>query len=246
MSTSSILFRLCLAVGLAEPFAAAQAGAMYSDATFNPGDYNVQIYRSVPGATVIPGQSLSLGNPGAAATVNYSTNGLGPTDITVGFFRPTFTYNPSLSGVIQGIDVSLDRYFQPFFNGAPSAVGALSLRTFILQGGSVYQAVESFSPVTGAYTTLSAANLTASDFGLFDFTTGILLPGINPNFAAPIEFGFGIRASTGNVAPNVDTGDLRADNWLVTVRSVPEPSTLALALATLAVLAWGPSRKTSR
>lgn len=249
MSTASILSRLCLAIGLVAPFVSAQAGVVYSDGTFNPVDYNVQIYKSNAGATVTTGQTLTGGNPGAAATVFTSTNGLGPANIIVGFFRPNFTYDPVVSGAIQGIDVSLDRYAQPSVNEMPITVGALTLRTFVVQGLSIYQAVETLPAVTGAYTTLSATNLTAADFGLFDFTTGTLLSGINPNFAAPIEFGFGIRIAPGTPPSGVETADLRADNWRVTVNArpntVPEPSTLVLALTPLAVLAWARRRKTN-
>lgn len=215
------------------------APIVYSDSTFDLDDYTQQRYQAFPVlGTVV---QTAQGNPGTAVEVSYASNDT--VDIVQGLFRGDFSYNPVISGALGGIDVSLDRYFSPARDGVALGVGSFTLRTFVVQGGQVYQAVQTFAGLpagsTDQYVTLTAANLGAADFGLYDFSTNVLDMSINPDFAQALYFGFGMRASD-NVA-GFKEGTLRADNWHLTLNpanSVPEPGTLALwAIAAVGLLA---------
>lgn len=225
MKPSSLLS----AVFLCASFSAQAAPIVYSDQTFNLANYTSQRYQAVP--VLGPVTQTTQGNPGTAVEVAYASND--PVDIVQGLFRSDFSYDPLISGVLGGIDVSLDRYFSPSRDGVPVGVGNFTLRTFIVQGAQVFQSVQSFPGLpagsTDQYVTLAAANLGVADFGLYDFSTNLLDMTTHPDFGQAMYFGFGMRAS--DPVAGFKEGTLRADNWNLTLnpaRSVPEPATLAL------------------
>lgn len=210
----------------------ARAGAIvYSDSTFNLGDYSIQSYQSSPGILVSVTQTTS-GHPGTAVEATMIS-----TDpnfsLVVGLLNQNFNYNATANGPLAAIDVSLDRYLLPLGDGVDLGFNPFTLRTFIEQGGQLFQAIESFpgfpAGQSDQWSTLSANNLTAADFGLYDFSTNSLNSAINPDFSQSIDaFGLGMRTS-GPGSGGQFLSTLKADNWALKLHTVPEPDSLALA-----------------
>lgn len=88
--------------------------------------------------------------------------------------------------------------------------------------------------------TVSASGLVAADFLRLDLLTGQLLPGQHPVFdaALPTTFGIGLGGVLDNGGSNFlrERLQVRIDNLVVTVSPVPEPSTVWMGLAGLALL----------
>ncbi len=224
---------------------AAQAAVItFSDTEFNLANYSTpSIFSS--GAVSSNIVQTSSGNPGNA--LETSLRATGPFQFTAGVVRNGFTYNPAQFGAVSTIDVSLDRIALRTINGVPDIVSTYTLRPLILQGGNFFQAVS--PPIIGTnannenvWATLSLANLTAIDFGLYDFATGILDTAIHPNFNDTMTLGF-ITAIFGDGASVTTAALTRNDNWQVTLTTVPEPSTVVLLTLGLAGLALARRRK---
>jgi len=82
-------------------------------------------------------------------------------------------------------------------------------------------------PLTPGYHTFSQADLTASDFTLFDFATGTFGSG-HPNFAGN-QILFGLAQGGFSDTPNLQT-ETDYDNLNLSIRSVPETSSKLLLL----------------
>jgi hypothetical protein len=209
----------------------------FSDTAFNLADYSSTFYSgtTTPSSNVV---QTSNGNPGTAYEANFqygpAANGI---DVLATALNNTFVYDPTVSGAISTLDVSLDRYAFPTRDGVNTGVGSYTLRVLILQGGNLYESSQALfgADAGGIWHTLSTTGLTASSFGLFDasnlnsidFTT-------NPNFSSgPITFGFAMR-NGGDGTPILQsaTGILRGDNFSININSaaVPEPATWAMMI----------------
>jgi hypothetical protein len=209
----------------------------FLDTTFNLANYSSTVYSgtTTPTSNVV---QTGSGNPGTAYEVNFqygpAVNGI---DVLATALNNTFTYNPTVSGAISTLDVSLDRYAFPVRDGVSTGIGSYTLRVLVLQGGNLYESSQALfgSDAGGIWHTLSTTGLTASNFGLFnasnlnsiDFTN-------NPNFASgPITFGFAMR-NGGDNTPIVQSasGILRADNFSININAaaVPEPATWAMMI----------------
>ena len=164
------------------------ADVIYIDVQLNPADYQMVQYRSTPSLSITV-QHL----PAVPALQILYNLPIGTGDSMVGFIQPSFTYDPTTLGPIDHIDSSASRYVN--FLAPNFVVTANTWRPLILQGGSYYEAVIAITPPQqGVYQLGQGLNLHASDFGLFDFATGVLSPGINPNFSGGLmQFGFASR-----------------------------------------------------
>lgn len=227
--------KLCLACGALPAVlmaAPAFATTSFSDTTFSSSDYILTSFAG-PSVTTSLAQSAS-GNPGTALEGTYRASSGNGAGVLFTALNQNFVYDPTMSGAITSISASLDRYFSPTVDGLPIAVGSYSLRILAEQNGQIYQTVFTFGPLNqlgGDWYTLATSNIQASDFKLFDpanFGAPGSLTGLDYAGSA-ITFGFAMRAAgavDNNGAP-VDlpsAGTLRADNFSISIASVPEPS----------------------
>lgn len=237
-------------VTVACAFLVANAGATtinFSDDTFDDSNYTQKIYQPTNIVNSV-GQTLASGNPAPAAWVTYATD-VRSFNIVVGLFRPSFSYDAAINGPLRSISASLDRYFAPVTNGVDTPASDLNLRTLIQQGGQYFQASKSQNGERAKWVALTASNLLATDFVLYDFATNISDPNVHPDFSQDIDaFGFAMRATGAgcNAVTGLcqSSGTLGTDNWSLTLTSIPEPA--SLALFALAALTAGFSRKAKR
>jgi MYXO-CTERM domain-containing protein len=216
----------------------------FTDGTFATSNYTLGSFADSSVTIGAFGQTGN-GNPGTALEGMTSSTGVNAQGVLLTALNNTFVYNPTTSGAISTIDVSLQRYADFTDAGAESAVGSYTLRLLAEQDGTLYQATFTSGPFGidgGFWVGLSQAGITADQFTVLnsaDFATGGTTTGLNFDGDA-ITFGFAMRASgavlSGSGAPSPDdqTTDMRADNFGVSVHSsspTPEPASWALMLA---------------
>jgi hypothetical protein len=217
----------------------------FTDGTFDTSNYTLGSF-SDPSVTVGSFGQSANGNPGTALEGMTSSTGVNAQGVLLTALNNTFVYNPTTSGAINTIDVSLNRWADFTDAGQESAVGSYTLRLLAEQDSTLYQATFSFGPTGidgGFWVGLSQTGITASQFTVLDasnFATGGTATGLNFDGDA-ITFGFAMRASgavlSGSGAPSPDdqTTDMRADNFGVSVNSsplspTPEPASWALMI----------------
>jgi hypothetical protein len=179
---------------------------------------------------------------GTAATGNPNNANSLP-QATFAIAENLFVYNPSTQGGILSINASVNKDFSSTENSM--GIGN-SFRPFIEQGGNFYLAMISGPLLNGpgdtGYNTLSANGLTAADFVLFNFTTGVSGAG-NPNFDGS-QITFGLAQNFNLAAGTTNTADY--DDLSITVNQTPLPAALPLfagGLGALAALGWRRKRK---
>ena len=221
-----------------------QATTLFSDSTFSLGSYTQTAYLNntvAAGASPSLTQNAGFGNPAASLQFDVSWNVDTMFTAFYGMINTGFSYNPSTSGAISGINFSLDRYT----TYSPSGIVVLANATagaLLQQGGNFY--LDSITgPAFSAATwqTVSTTGLTASAFCLYSFTTNTQDCGQNPDFSSAggaIDFGFRLGLGHTN-ALGTGTFDAYADNLSITVNTVPEPSSIWLVVPGLAALFVG-------
>jgi hypothetical protein len=204
------------------------ASTMFTDGTFNLANYTQTDFTSntgAAGASVSVTQSTSSGQ--SFTLVGFHIDWTVNTTFTVffGLINSGFTYNPA-TGAISTIDFSLDRNVT--FTPATVVLSNVSATALLEQNGKFYlDTITGPGLVAGTWQTVSATGLTASDFSLFDFTTGTLDSTMHPDFStAGAVIDFGLRTGLGHTN-SLGTGsfDSLSDNLSFTVTSVPEPGT---------------------
>jgi len=203
---------------------------IYIDPILDPADYDIIQYQSTQdlGTTI---QHL----PGVPALQILYDLPVGSGDSMIGFIQPSFTYDPSVDGPIDHVDATASRYID--FLSPGFVVTANTWRPLILQDGNYYQAVIPIvPPLEGVYQFGAGLNLQVSDFGLFDRTTGVYDPSLNPDFGGSLmAFGFASRFFWTGTEPV--TVDVRYDPLVIEIAQVPEPMTMSLLWFGLAGLA---------
>jgi hypothetical protein len=223
------------------PISASATSVTFQDGTF-AGAVLSQLYVSDPAnstATATPCPNCGNPNgPGFQFIANFDSQAVGNPNnsattlpqATFGVVETTFTYNPATQGAITSISASVDKNLST--NETSTVAIGNTFRPLIEQDGNFYfAAIAGPSLATGpgstGYNTISGSGLSANDFLLFNFTTGVFGT-THPDFAGDaIVFGLG---QTFNFAPGTNN-EADYDNLSLTVNSaVPEPSTWAMLL----------------
>lgn|GEM_PF-4619578 len=212
----------------------------FSDGDFNLANYSAAVTYNPNGITVTNSQILTGGNPNAAIqTILSFTSDF---NFAEALIRPTFSYTPSVQGAIATIDTSIDRYLDSNGQATGSSLGGSWV---LLQNGNYYRLTSPGTPLssTPSYVTHSVTGSVATDWNLFDFTTGATNTSLHPNFSSSgsqMEFGYTFRLGS---VPGIFPGrwDLRGDNLIYTINTVPEPNTFLLTGVGV-LLAWATKR----
>ena len=226
--------RICLnlLIALCGGFIPAPAvlAVQFADDTFNLSDYATPLLyvNSAGPVTVVPQQIATGGNPGPALQTLYTFPELSAPLVTfIGLIRPSFFYDPAISGPIERIAVAAEK----FTTVNTATTSTTSIRPMILQNGQYFMSIITVSTIDNTYLPLSNPNLGRTDFTLFDFTTGTFDATQHPDFTSgSMQFGFTSRLAIIGTGTNGFTiyADIRFDNLLIEVVPVPEPATISL------------------
>lgn len=199
---------------------------VFGDTTFDLADYSQASFSDDPAVTISTAQTLNGGNPGAALEIIGDVPPLNAFASMQGFVNPSFVYNPATQGVLSTIDASTDKEFNTDLNLASN-----SFRPLVLQGGNYYTASITLPATKNVWLTGSQVGLAASDFMLFNFTTGVFDATQHPDFTGGVmEFGIANRLTqTSNALPDHD--DILYDNFRLQLNTVPEPASLIMCVA---------------
>ncbi len=212
--------------------APAFAGALFSDSTFNLGNYSASAaFSSDATASIGYLQCGACGNPGNALQFNaVFTSGLvGTPQVAQALVNTGFSYDPLTQGAIASISAAIDKNISV---NVPGVGFGNTFRPAIEQGGVFYLAAIAGAPFNGpnapggtGYLGFSNTALLAADFSDYDFTTGTF-GSLHPNFASGTML-FGLAQISG-IASAAGTLTTQYDNLSFTIRDVPEPVTVTL------------------
>ncbi len=222
---------MLLSLGCFAPLAIG-GDVVFSDSAFNLSNYFSTPIFTTAGDAVTVSQCASCGNPGSALQFVGILGGGSQFQAyaEVGEVNATFVYTPATQGAVQSISVSLDKDLT--IN--PAGVQTDTVFPMIEQDGKYYLTKIvglSFQGGSSGFVQFAQTGLVASDFVLYDFTTGTALTG-NPNFAGdPMMFGLAeIFSKPGNGS---GTGTAVYDN--LTFDVVNGSTSPALSVAPAAV-----------
>ena len=218
----------------------AHAGLVtHFDGNFNQADWSVNQALTSGSSTHSATQDTTpgLGNDSPFREMQHDVlmSGTGqPTFVNVRHLTSAFTYNPSVNGAIESIDMTMDAIILSVSSGTTPAVGHAFM--LVQDGVSYFYDLHDFTNTS--WQTFGFSGLVAADFSTFD--------GQNPDFSdsgSEIQFGY-LRSNTNTG----QTGDVHIrhgiDNFGVAITTVPGPATLC-AIAFAAVLARPRRRKLS-
>lgn len=211
---------------LATMFTPAFGGVIFSDATFNLGNYT-QTPTFQSNGTIAVSQCASCGNPGQALQfVENFTADPNPGTVAAGLANTTFSYNPLTQGAIARITASVDKTF--LLSTSLGSIGN-SFRPMIVQDGNYYLAAiagPNFSGTSSGLLTLSGT-LQQDDFVQFSFATATFGTA-HPNFAGnPILLG--LTQLSGSIGGRLVESTQYYDNLSFEI-STPEPASFAVFL----------------
>lgn len=214
------------------PAATSAAVYQFNDGTFTLNDYSISVFNNLPPPnTAALSQKLTGGNPGAWAAVHGTllADNTSNAIYAAALVNPSWIYSPAAQGPITSISFSLDR-----FNSSVSADTQVAATLVAVQGTTYYFTSVQGPVIAGTWETILAPSLSlATGWNSFNFSTGAVTTGANPNFGtgSPITFGFALTVQPPSLADV--TGTLGADNISITISSVPEPRAALLVLAGL-------------
>ena len=226
-------------LALASAAIAVQASAQtFSEGTFASGTYSLTPTYNSGGAFIGVGECLTCGNPDSA--LRFVLFYPGASAAALGVVLNNTAYDPGVQGAINSLSISLQK------NLTSTIVGPFgnTIRPLIQQNGNYYLASMSLADVTGPTTTgyrTGTGTFNASDFTLYDFTTGAFGVG-NPNFASGVvKFGIGqigTVSSAGNTFADYDNFNIR-----LATGAVPEPATWGMMILGLGAAGYAMRRR---
>ena len=181
---------ICQAVviGIASfAYTGVNAMTVLSDGTFDPLDWNSALaVMTGNGGAVVAVQEPALGNPGANYLVTHTVNGrveVGqPSTMSASHLRMNFIYDPTISGAINSLDISLDDNH--------IGIGGQFYSFIVQQDGMLFSTMDALTSI--GWTTTSMVGLSAGDFAKV-LPDGSRDAASNPDFSqsgAAIIFGF--------------------------------------------------------
>lgn len=241
---SGRLVRAVVTGVLAAAAGAAPAAVVFSDGAMAIAGFSAMPLFASPGITVTSSTTSALGNPPDALKASFGrVSGQSDYAYLAGYLYAAFTYSPGVSGAVATLDVSIDRAGDFRADDVPVPGLTLTGRPMVFQDGKYFMAVSAPVVPTGMPTldTIAMPGLTAADFSLVDFSTGVLDGSSHPDFAgSAMQFGFAMRALlTGRSPTEVVQIDTYADNFRLQVNpalAVPEPASWALLVVALLAL----------
>jgi hypothetical protein len=239
-STMRYAGRVASTLLLAALCGSARADIVFTDDTFNLGNYSAT-------ASFSSDPTASIAYSSSSNTLEFVSSFGDITlfaSVAVALLNNGFVIDPSTQGAITSIDASItkDNTIE-----SPPEAGAFTntFRPAILQGGVLYVATLFFPgfsaiPYHSGFQNITGTGLQASDFVSFDLVTGTF-GSSHPDFAGdPMVFGLLQRSALGGF-PDSGTARQIADfqNLVLVIHGVPEPGTASLLLLALGLLAAG-------
>lgn len=188
---------------------------------------HIQQIEGPAGLTVETAESTT-GNPGESYLVSVAGDGTETTSVLVPldeefFFRPD-------TGPAVSLDFSID-VLPIVVQGTTDvdvSLGILQGEFYLARASSTFDAPSITGP-DAEWATLAAQSLTAGDFEEADGGLG------QPDFARPFQFGYALTSQTSTAPLNLELG---LDNMTVEITTIPEPTSIALAISMGAALLW--------
>jgi hypothetical protein len=232
------------AIAIAAGATPALADVIFSDNTFNLGNYAASPTFVTDGsASIVYNQCASCGMPGNGLefTATFTASDT-PKSAAVGLTNTTFSYNPQTQGEVASIDASVDKNITV---DIPGAGFGNTFRPLILQDGVYYVATvpgPTFNGPGGPGYLAFATVLSETSFVSYDFTTNTF--GLaNPDFGGnPFALGVAQISGIGAGSPLPAHVVTQYDNLVYTLH-IPEPGTAGVFIAALVGLGWFGSRR---
>jgi hypothetical protein len=207
------------------------ANQSFTDTEFNLSDYSITKFENRQTITV--SRAATSGAPGAALQVLFSTQS-GISSGNVVFINNNFIYDPAAEGSITSISFSSDNLID-----SEVGVGSFGTNLLLLQEGNFYRFNYPLSTTENKFQHAQSTALRSSDFSLvtsFSAGSATIDSTLHPSFTSGvIKFGFD-RAWNVRSSFSAHNTIERLDNFSVTVTSVPEATSSALALMGIAVV----------
>ena len=180
--------------------------------------------------TFTDGVDEGQGNPPPSAALTFAGPATGIEEYVVVAFPigDEFVYDPIEFGPATSLDFDLDVLAQPV-----AGASHIDITMAVVQGELFLAAPNPSTPTVdgteGAWLTISHTGFQARDFMATDGS------GASPDFSEPFQFAYAFHA---NYATTTLSVDLRLDNMEATVNTIPEPTTIGLAMAMGASFLW--------
>jgi len=218
----------------------ARADVVFSDNTFDPGNYDAtSTYLENSNVSITASQCASCGDPGSAlqfAATSVDTSGA-TLNMWLGLVNTTFAYDPLTQGAIASLSASVD------LNAMTNIFGTFTTGfELLIQQDGIYYRYSTSGPTftagagggSSGYSTVSTSDLSAANFVEINFATGTTDTSSHPDFDGDPML-FGIVDQIHLSRPYTFTEDY--DNLSIDIQSVPEPASLALYCMGLIALA---------
>ena len=191
----------------------------FSDGTYNLSDYAPLLkYQSDKSVTISVSQLVTGGNPGTALSTVADDSANVEFTALLGLLNKSWTYDPGTFGAMNTIFFSEDKYADLQGAGFTSS----SIRLLIKQNNKTYVAKTSVPAVADMWES-GSATFAATDFELWDFSTGNTDSNQHPSFTTGLmQFGLASSPSQTGTGGNPTVYTFNFDNTLIKL-DVPNP-----------------------